>query len=151
MWKKERKEIETILYVFLRFKDSSIFFIHKRNFRRKRWLDYLRPQQEVFIPFKKRSCLARSELLHLESIKWIKFHQWSGHSTFVFLSLLFLLDCWQLLLLSTSSKSSTLWNCSRTRGDRGGENWKSTRKFTRGKHKTAKKAETWRIYYKREE
>lgn len=33
---KERKEIETILYVFLRFKDSSIFFIHKRNFRRKR-------------------------------------------------------------------------------------------------------------------
>lgn len=101
---------------FLGFKDSSIFFIHKRNLEGNVDSTTCAPQQEVFIPFKKRSCLARSELLHLESIKWIKFHQWSGHSTFVFLSLLFLLDCWQLLLLSTSSKSSTLWNCNRTRG-----------------------------------
>ncbi|KAK1135857.1 hypothetical protein K0M31_000429 [Melipona bicolor] len=32
--------------------------------------------QEVFTsPLKKRSCPARSELLHLESIKWIKFYQ----------------------------------------------------------------------------
>jgi len=43
--------------------------------------------QKLFIPtVKKRPSLARSELLHLESIKWIKFHQWSSSSRFASLS-----------------------------------------------------------------
>lgn len=58
--------------------------MYRRNVRPNH-VDAFTEGQEVFIsPLKKRSCPTRSELLHLESIKWIKFYQWSGRFTFVF-------------------------------------------------------------------
>lgn len=71
-------------------------------------------------------------------------------STFVFLSVLLLADRSQLLLLSTSCESSTLRNCSRTRGrcGGGGWNWKSTGKFTRGNVKPRRRRKR-EIYYRR--
>lgn len=81
------------------------------------WSTSMHSARQIFIPpLKEQSCPARSELLHLESIKWIKIYQWNGRFTFVFFSVLLLTNCWQLLLLPTSFESSR-WNCSRTRED----------------------------------